>query len=194
MRSALRNLLLLGAVTLSGSTPSLLGQAPASRQEVDLAVTYLSQRSNITPGNFFWRQGGTAELSAEVYHGFGIALNLAGSEATNILGTGIDLNTLTITVGPRYTWHPRTGKLSVFGQGLIGESHGWNSLFPHTGGAVSTANALAVQLGGGIDIRCGQRFAVRPVQADWVRTQFPNATTNVQNDLRLGAGVVFRIR
>ena len=30
--------------------------------------------------------------------------------------------------------------------------------------------------------------SVPPVQADWIRTQFPNATTNVQNNLRLGAG------
>jgi hypothetical protein len=35
---------------------------------------------------------------------------------------------------------------------------------------------------------------VRLVQADWVRTELSNAGGNVQNNLRLGAGVVFRIR
>jgi len=29
------------------------------------------------------------------------------------------------------------------------------------------------------------------IQADWLRTQLPNSTTNVQNDLHLGAGIVF---
>ena len=191
MRSTLRNLLLLGASTLTHNF--LWGQTPAPRRELDLAVTYNSERSNITPGNFFWRQGGTAELSAELYRGFGVALNLAGSKASNILNSGIDLDTVTTTVGPRYTWHGRNGKVSVFGQALFGESHGWNSLFPKTGGAVSSASVFALQVGGGLDLKVGRHFSVRPIQADWVRTQFPNATTDVQNNLRLGAGVVLRI-
>ncbi len=194
MRSAFRNLLLLGATTLAASTTLLWGQAPNSRPEVDVAVTYAAQRSNITPGDFFWRQGGTAELSAELFHGFGFAVNFAGAEASDIVSTGINLDTLTITAGPRYAWRPSSQRFSVFGQGLVGESHGWNSLFPKAGAAVSSADSLALQVGGGVDFRVGQRLAVRPIQADWVRTQFPNATTNVQNDLRLGAGVVLRIR
>lgn len=190
MRLVVRNLLLLGAA-LSLTATSIWGQATSSNREVDVAATYLAQRSNLTPGQFFWRQGGTVELSAEAYHGFGIAMNIAGSEATNILGTGVDLDTLTTTFGPRYTWHRR--KVAAFGQGLIGESHAWNSLFAQTGGAVSTFNTFALQVGGGVDLRMGRHFAVRPVQADWVRTEFPNATTNVQNNLRLGAGIVLRI-
>lgn len=185
-----RTLLLAGAA-LALSTTSLLGQAPAPQREVDLAVTYLAQRSNLTPGQFFWRQGGAFELSAEAFHGFGIAMNIAGSQASNIQGTGIDLDTLTTTFGPRYTWHHR--KLAVFGQGLLGESHAWNTLIPQTGGAVSTYDAFALQVGGGVDLRIGRHFAIRPVQADWIRTEFPNSTTNVQNNLRLGAGIVLRI-
>ena len=34
-------------------------------------------------------------------------------------------------------------------------------------------------------------FTTWPVY-DWLRTQLPNATTKVQNNLRLGAGLVFR--
>lgn len=190
MRLRFRNLLLLGAATTLSTSP-LCGQAPAPRQEVDLAVTYLAQRSNLTPGQFFWRQGGSAELSAEAYHGFGIAMNIAGSQSTNIKGTGVDLDTLTTTFGPRYTWHRR--KLAVFGQGLIGESHAWNSLFPATGGATSRFDTFALQVGGGVDLRLSRHFSVRPIQADWIRTEFPNDTTNVQNNLRLGAGIVLRI-
>jgi hypothetical protein len=32
------------------------------------------------------------------------------------------------------------------------------------------------------------------LDAAWLRTQLPNATTNAQNDVRLGAGVVFKFR
>ena len=192
MHSILRTLLLWGvAATLT--TSLIQGQTAASGQEVDLAVTYLAQRSNLTPGEFFWQQGGDLELSATVYRGLGLAMNIAGSEAKNIQRTGIDLNTVTTTFGPRYSWSRPSRKLAVFGEGLIGISNGWNSLFPATGGASSDANAFALLVGGGVDLRLSRRFAVRPIQADWVRTQFPNATTNVQNSLRLGAGVVFRI-
>ena len=190
MHMSLRSLLLWGAAA-THTTSSFWAQTPAPRQEVDLAVMYLAQHSNLTPGQFFWRQGGAFELSTQGPHGLGIAMNIAGLEATNILGTGIDLNTLTTTFGPRYTWHHR--RAAVFGQGLIGESHAWNSLFPQSGGAVTTFNTFALQVGGGVDMAIGRHFAVRPIQADWIRTQFPNATTNVQNNVRLGAGIVLRI-
>jgi hypothetical protein len=194
MRNSLRNLILWGVAVVLVATPALIGQTTSpSHKEVDIALTYAAQRSNLTTGNVFWMQGGTFELSANVSHGFGLAMNIAGSEASNILGTGIDLNLLTTTFGPRYTWNKRSGKFAVFGQGLIGESHGWNSLFPATGGATTDFNSFALQVGGGVDVRLSRHFAIRAIQADWLRTQFPNATTNVQNNLRLGAGVVFRI-
>jgi hypothetical protein len=192
MRCRLRTLLLL-AVTATTYLSSSWGQPPSPRQEIDLAVTYVAQGSNLTPGQSFWRQGGSLELSTESYHGLGIAANFAGSEANNIVGSGIDLNTFTSTFGPRYTWHRRSGRVSLFGQGLIGESHGWNSIFPQATGATSEFNTFALQVGGGADLRISRHFAIRALQADWIRTEFPNATTNVQNTLRLGAGVVLRL-
>ena len=36
-------------------------------------------------------------------------------------------------------------------------------------------------------------FAMRAIRADWIRIQFPNGATNIQNTLRLGAGVVPRL-
>jgi hypothetical protein len=59
-----------------------------------------------------------------------------------------------------------------------------------TTGALDEWNSFALQVGGGVDMRIAHRFAVRAIQADWIRTQFPNGVTNVQNTLRLGAGVV----
>jgi Outer membrane protein beta-barrel domain len=193
MRLSLCTLLLQGAAGLILASP-LAAQTPANNHpEVDFAVTYSAQRSNLTTGSFFWTQGGSFEISTQTYRGFGIAMNLTGLQATNIQGTGIDLDTITTTFGPRYTWSRPSRKLAFFGQGLIGDSHGWNSLFPATGGASSSFDAFALQVGGGVDLRISPHLALRPIQADWVRTQFPNATTNVQNNLRLGAGFVFRI-
>ena len=46
--------------------------------------------------------------------------------------------------------------------------------------------------GGGMNLRTSPHVYVRVFEADWLRTQLPNTTTNVQNNLRVGAGVAFR--
>lgn len=194
MQTRLRVLFLLGISAASALT--LRAQVPASRSphEVDLAVTWNAQRNHLTNGTSFWRQGGALELSAEVTHGFGAAINISGSHVSNINGTGVSLTTINTTFGPRYTWASHSGKLALFGQGLIGESHGLDGVFPSPQGSQAEFNTFALQTGGGLDLRLRSRFAVRPIQVDWVRTQYPNGATNVQNDLRLSAGIVLRLQ
>lgn len=171
--------------------------APAStsgHQEVDLAVTYTVQHSNLVSNPTFWQQGGGVELSTQTYHGFGIAANIAGTNVGDAANSGVGLTMVTTTFGPRYTWYrPAKHSLAIFGQGLIGEAHGFNSYFPTAAGSLTDYNSFALQVGGGVDIGLSRHFAVRVIQADWLRTQFPNSTTNVQNSFRLAAGIVLRI-
>jgi outer membrane immunogenic protein len=193
MQRFIRSLLLAGVVT--GAALAVQGQAtqaPTSL-EVDLALTYSAQRGNSVPGDFFWQQGGTLELSAEAYRGFGIAASIGGHHTGNI-GTGVGLTTVTTTFGPRYTWHSRSNKIAVFGEGLIGEAHGLDSVFPSPLGALTSYDAFALQVGGGVDWRPRRHLALRLLQVDWLRTQFANSTTNIQNNLRLSAGIVFRLQ
>ena len=49
---------------------------------------------------------------------------------------------------------------------------------------------LAYMAGGGLTLRLQPHLSLRAFEANWLRTQLPNSTTNVQNNLRLGAGVV----
>jgi len=193
MRRTLRSLLLVGAVTI---TTTLNGQTPNTRttsHEVDLALTYNALHNNLASGGNFWQQGGGLELSAEFYHGLGLAMSIAGARADNI-ANGVSLTTITELFGPRYTWTAPSGRSALFGEGLIGEAHGLDSVFPSPQGALSDYNSFALQTGGGVDLRLSKRFAVRPIQADWLRTQFPNARTNIQNNFRVGAGVVVRLQ
>ena len=195
MRKIFRTLLLMGAATFT--TTLLHGQQPvagASHVETDLALTYSAQRSNQTNGASFWQQGGALDLSAQFYRGWGIAMNVAGERASNINNSNVNLTMVTATFGPRYTWSPPSRKLAVFGQGLIGEAFGSDSIFPTPRGAETDEHSFALQVGGGVDLRLSRHLAVRLLQADWLRTQFPNASTNVQNNLRLGAGVVIRLK
>ena len=71
---------------------------------------------------------------------------------------------------------------------------GFRSLFPSVSGAGSSASSLALQIGGGVDLKLSHYVAVRALEASWLRTQLPNSTNDRQNSLRLGAGLVVRFR
>jgi hypothetical protein len=194
MRLLARYFLLLAAPLTM--TVSLKAQG---HQEVDLAVTYTAQHSNLVSTPTFWQQGGSIELSTQTYRGLGIAANITGTTIDSAADSGVGLSMVTTTFGPRYTWYRRNGatekhSIAIFGQGLIGEAHGFNSYFPSNTGVQTDYDSFALQVGGGVDFGLSRHFAVRAIQADWLRTQFPNSTTNVQNSLRLGAGIVVRFR
>ena len=188
---------LLLAVTLLIPV-GVLAQAAPGHQEVDLAVTYTEQYSNLVSTPTFWHGGGNIEASAQWYRGFGLAANIAGTQTGNAADSGVGLSLVTATFGPRYTfYHPmgtdRKRSLAIFGQGLVGSAWGFDSYFPSSTGATREAASLALQVGGGVDLGLTRHLGIRVLQADWLRTQLPNGTTNVQNTLRLGAGIVFRI-
>ena len=99
---------------------------------------------------------------------------------------------MTATFGPRYRWHADR-RLSLYGEGLIGEANGFRSIVPATAGSQPDANGFAAQVGGGVDLRLTDHLASRALDVAWSRTQLPNSTDNVQNALRLGAGFVLRL-
>jgi hypothetical protein len=185
---------LLIGVTLLAPAGLVAQQAP----ELDVAVTYSAQQGTVRGGGDFWAQGGSAEVSATFYHGLGETMNVAGTHVSSISPSGVPLTMVTSTFGPRYTWsHPLHGGsvkgFNLFGQALIGVAQGLDSVFPSPTGARSDVNDFALQIGGGADLLLSRHFAVRALQVDWLRTQFPNGGSNVQNNLRLGAGIVFRL-
>ena len=171
----------------SGAGLLLAQQQPA---KLDLSVTYIGERSlKASTSQNFWMQGGSIELGANLYHGWGIAADVTGTHTSSIGTSDLPSSLVTTTFGPRYRWHADR-RLSLYGQGLIGEANGFHSIFPATVGSQPDANGFAAQVGGGIDYRISYRFAFRVLDAAWLRTQLPNSTDNVQNNLRLGAGVV----
>jgi hypothetical protein len=181
-----------GIVALLGlGTPLASGQntAPPS---VELALTFSAQRSlQVNTTQNFWAEGAAAEIGVDAFRGFGIAANFTGARTSNIGTTGTALSLVTVTFGPRYRWHDGH-RLSLYGEGLVGEANAFSSLFPSTFGAQTDANALATQVGGGVDLRLSHHVAVRALEASWLRTQFPNSTSDIQNNLLLGAGIVIR--
>jgi hypothetical protein len=178
----------------------IAGTAAAQSAPIDLAVTYDALHTDHITSQSFWMQGGAVELGARLYHGLGIAARVEGLHAGANSTAAEPLSLVTAVFGPRYTFETRSRRYAIFGEALAGESNGFHSLFSEGSGPVgsvnagttSSSNALAVDVGGGLDLRLNHRFAVRVFRASYLRTQFPNTTTNVQNSLSLSAGVVLR--
>ncbi len=164
--------------------------AKAQSQRVDLGVSFTAARSlKAASGQNFWMEGGSIELGTNVWKGFGIAANIGGVRTISIGTSGVSLSLVASTFGPRYRWHANH-KLSIYGEGLVGEANGFNSTFPIPHGATDSSNSIATNVGGGVDLQLGRRIAIRALDASWLRTQLPNDTDNIQNTLQLGAGVV----
>jgi hypothetical protein len=177
-------------ILLFAGTSSL--RAQSSQNRLDLAATYSAGRSlKSNTSQNFWMQGGSVELGANVWHGFGIAADVTGTHAISIGNSSVPLSLVTVAFGPRYRWHA-DHRIAIYGEGLIGEANGFRSLFPAKTIQQPEANSFASQMGGGIDYGLSNRFAIRVLDAAWLRTQLPNSTDNVQNTLRLSAGIVLR--
>jgi opacity protein-like surface antigen len=178
-------------ILLLSATSILRAQASPSRR-LDLSITYIAEHSlKAQTSQNFWVQGGSIELGANVWRGWGIAADVTGTHTGSIGSSGLPLSLVTTTFGPRYRWHADR-RVSLYGQALIGEANGFRSIFPATAGSQPDANGFAAQLGGGVDYKLSDRFAIRVLDAGWAQTQLPNSTDNVQNTLRLGAGIVLR--
>lgn len=186
-------MLALAAMMGSGMA---IGEDLSTSAPVDVAVTYDALRSSQVTEDSFWMQGGAVELGARFYRGLGVAARVEGGHAAASSSGSEPLSVVTAVFGLRYSMATHRGRHAIFGEGLAGETNAFDSLFSVGSGPVgspnagttTSANALAVETGGGLDIRLSRRFAVRAVRASYLRTQLPNTSTNVQNDLNLGAG------
>jgi len=162
--------------------------------DVQLSFTYDVGDANLTSTSpfSFLLVGGSAEVAAPLYQGLGFAGSFTGVYSQNS-GQGVPVNLLIFTFGPRYTVKATHGKhmVQVYGQSLIGEANGFKGLYPSPGGALTSANSLALQNGGGIDIDYTPHVSIRVLQADWLRTYLPDSRQNIENTMRLGIGIVF---
>lgn len=160
--------------------------------KVDLAVTYSTERAQRAgTSQSVWLQGGSIELGADMWRGFGIAADVTGLHTSSIAGTGVSFSEVVATFGPRYRWH-NGHRLSAFGEALVGEGDAFYSLVPGQPVAQSSTNSLALKIGGGADYAVSQRVGIRVLDVAWSRTQFTNSTDAIQNDVRIGAGVVVK--
>lgn len=196
----IKGLAVLGVIAGAwASAHAQRGGSDGDLPKEEIAVDYSYTRANATPSQCgcFNMNGGSAEGAVHAYRGLSAVFDLTGEHTGTTSVAGQSLSLLSFTGGPRFS-HPISShghtRYAPFVQGLVGAVHGFNAPFPNSSGSISTsATALAVLVGGGLDISLNHKLAIRLIQADYGLTHLPNNANDSQNLLRLSTGVVFRL-
>jgi outer membrane immunogenic protein len=177
---------LLMGLLLAALMFSLVPQASAqSNSKLEVGAGYDYVRSNAPPGGCtcFSLNGGDASFAYHFDSAIAAVAEISSVHAGNIAGSGADLTLTSYLFGPRYYWRNHT-RFTPFGQVFLGGAHAGTSL------AGAESNAFAAKIGGGVDYPLTHRFSLRP-QANYYLAHFANGTNDHQNNLQLGAGLVF---
>lgn len=158
---------LLAGLVLALTAPAAAQDTPQA--EVLAAYSYL--RSNGLNAN-----GGNLAIQGNVNNWFSVVGDFDAHFFSGV-------NLYTYTFGPRFSYrgHDGDSEFVAFGHTLFGGAHA-------SGGGLS-ANAFAMNLGGGIDWVVHKKVAIRVIQAD---AQVTRSNGITDTDARLSFGVVFR--
>ncbi|HSY35449.1 MAG TPA: hypothetical protein VK814_06840 [Acidobacteriaceae bacterium] len=204
-------------------TPALSLQAqntvnPAIRSieypkvELFLGYSHLGTVSNDTvPGNrMVGLNGGSASVAFNLNRYIGLVADVGGYDDSQLQLTGTGANeplvvsssgtAYTFLFGPRFSFRNST-RFTPFAQVLVGGVHASDVTVSGCAGTSCTPlpaqTALAMTVGGGLDIRLTRHFSIRAVQAEYLMTRFADVAigstgaATPQNDLRLSSGLLF---
>jgi hypothetical protein len=194
----------LGLLALAaGGLLFFAGLQARAQRSGDFSMTYTQENSRFVgtqPNPNFALRGATVELGYSFWKGLGVSVGGTGLASTNLRGS-IDIHQVSFLFGPRYTYNighitPTVWnrKGSVFIEGKFGYTFATAGQYPSSGGVLtSNASSLDLEGGGGVNLHIYHRFDVRLFEADLVRTQLPNGSTNVQNSFRVATGINFHL-
>lgn len=159
--------------------------------KVDVFAGYSFVRENPSTAGVssFSLNGGSASIAYNHNSWLSGVADFGGYHNGNILNTGVAGTLSTYLFGPRVSYR-HYERLTPFGEVLFGVAHASGSI----AGSSSSDNSFAMTIGGGVDYRLTDRWAIRPVKVDYLMTRFPETTSSgqTQNNLRVSTGIVFR--
>ena len=129
-------------------------------------------------GDSYNFNGGSGQFAYNANRWLGIVGDFGGYYTSDGFHAGV----LSFLAGPRVNFRGH-GKMTPFAQVLLGGARSIDT---------SPLNAFAMTVGGGLDYKISQHFAIRPVQAEYFLTKFSDGASDRQNNFRYGAGVVFQ--
>ena len=183
MRKSLLPMLFLFALPLAASAQAI------PRVAVFGGYTYV--RARLTNGPTFHLDGWDASVEGRMASWLGIVGDVSQQYGRP---SGNQEKQTTALFGPQLS-APGIPRVIPFAHALFGVTHGTSAVYGPTGApcAFNTlchGTAFATAVGGGIDIKIFGPFWVRPVQADWLHSNFdPDHHT----DFRLSSGIVIRL-
>jgi len=159
---------------------------------LDVGLGYAGTLSNAPPGTCgcFVLSGGFADVALPLPHRWSAVMELAGGHAGTVAGTSRGLSVVTLLAGSRWT-QPLGARWSLYGEGLLGASRGFDAVFQSETAFNDTATAFAFAAGGGVDVHLLKKVSVRVVRFDYLQSALPNGVDNRQKNIRFGSGVVF---
>lgn len=192
-------LLAIAAVSARPAIAQAPAQPAATSNEpyrAELAVGYTYLHSNAPPGGCgcFNMNGGNATFGWQMKPGrFALVGDINIAHASKVSTSGDSLTLSTFTVGGRYHLSLGHSGLQPFGHALVGLAHSSGTLVQGSSPRVGNAGAaFAGNFGGGLNLHATPRFSLSLIEADYLLTTFDNGSNDHQNNLRIGAGIVFR--
>jgi opacity protein-like surface antigen len=127
--------------------------------------------------------GGGGQLEYNVNRWLGVVGDVSGYGIPTIGATAVAMSYL---FGPRVNLH--SGRLTPFAQTFFGGLLASNRI-----GTPGPENHFAMSAGGGLDVNVSHHMAVRPIQAEYFMTRYPDSLNNQQNNFRYSAGIVLQL-
>jgi peptidoglycan-associated lipoprotein len=188
--------LAIGASTVHAQDPALRPDEtvrPSNtipRFELSLGYNHVSANSPPSGCKCFEMNGAYASADYYIQNWLSITAEATGAHANAISALGQNLTLTTYMAGPKVS---RSGhRLVPYGEALFGAAHGSDSYFPTATSYTTSATSFALSVGGGLEINLSKRFAIRAIDAQYLRTEFPNGAGDKQNHLMFGAGIVVK--
>jgi hypothetical protein len=172
----------------------LIGASAATAQESsfsgDAAITYQWVHTNAGPGQCgcFGLNGAGISGSWNVKGPWSLVADFSSAYNGSAPPAGNSLTLTSMLAGGRFQTprFPRS-KVQPFAQALVGAAHAGGGV----AGVGDSSYGFATRVGGGIDWPVSRRFSLRVIQVDYYLTHIANAVNDRQNNLLIGAGIVF---
>ena len=187
----MRSLLLSTVLLLAGASSALAQQDTYSG---DVAAAYHWMRANAGPGQCgcFGMNGGGLSGSWNFRSSWSAVVDISAENRSGAPPANNSLTLVSYLAGARYKipqpWLDGNHKPQPFAQIILGAAHAGGG----EAGVADGSYKFATRIGGGVDVPLSARFAVRIIQIDYYLTTFANATNNRQNNLLVGASIVYR--
>ncbi len=182
------------AFALAALTLPLTANAQMQNNSLEVGLRYSTTAANAPPGSCgcFFLQGAAIDAAVPVLPRLRVVVEAGGSTISHVPASTRGLSEITLLAGPRYSLPIHRWRINT--QALFGAVRGFDSDFiVSTNTHTDTSTNFAMAIGGSIETPITRTILLRPVQVDYLQTNLPNGIDNRQRNIRIGAGLTFRV-